>query len=117
MDALKLASSKINSENTEIVKSIYKIKERLFNLDEKFNGNRSKSEVGQKNNPSLSYRLRTAGRGINYQTYGPTETHRKSYRLAKKMYDDFLIEIESILEDGIPKIEKELETLGAPYVE
>jgi len=116
VSALHLASSKTNYENNALVKRIHSVKQKLFNLDEQLNGNKSKDEVGEKNDPTILYRLGVATMGTGYSTYGPTPTHIKSLDIAKKQFAEFEIELKNIVNVEIPSIEKELIEAGAPVV-
>jgi photosystem II stability/assembly factor-like uncharacterized protein len=117
IEALRLAASKIDAVGKEIVLKIHDIRENLLNLDEQMNGNRSRSEVGEKNNPTIMYRLNHASRGISSNTYGPTKTQLISYELASKSYNAFKVSLDIITEKEIPSIEKILLDAGAPRVE
>ncbi len=117
VDALQAAASKINNDNSEILKNLYSVEQKLLDLDELIYGNRSKSEVGEKNNPTIMDRFYNAYGSSSRSTYGPTETHLKSLSIAKKQFKEFMLKLEQIVNAEIPTIEKSLIEAGAPLVE
>jgi len=117
MDALKLAALKINVDSKEIIRQIYNTKQKIYILDEKLSGKKSKNEVGEKDNPTILYRLNTAFYGSQRSLYGPTQTHIKSFEIAKKQFAEFDKKLKNMVNKDIPSIEKKLLMFGAPIVE
>jgi photosystem II stability/assembly factor-like uncharacterized protein/regulator of replication initiation timing len=117
VEALQLAVSKILAENKDLVKNIHSLKQKLYNLDEQLNGSKSKNEVGEKDNPTILYRLGVAINGTYGSTYGPTQTHIKSLNIAKRQFAEFEVNLNNIVKNEIPAIEKKLIENGAPIVE
>ena len=70
-----------NQITIEEIKKIYDLKTHLHDLDEELNGNKSKSEIGEKNKPTVSYHMRVATRGLS-TTYGPTGLHKEQLSVA-----------------------------------
>ncbi len=97
-------------------KKLHDMKQELMTLMEKLNGNLSKNEIGEKNNPTVKSRVSVAAEGVQNSTYGPTPTHEQSLGIARKELDVLNAGLQVITEEKIPKIEKELEALGAPVV-
>jgi hypothetical protein len=114
--SLQYAASKMTVENKLLDEKIYSIKQNLIDLDTQLNGNKSKTEVGEKNNPTIFSRLSIASSGTS-STYGPTVTHIRSYEIAKKQYPEIEKKLNSIVDIELPSIEKELIKNGAPIVE
>ena len=117
VNAVKYAAKKTSRLDNDLIKKIHEIGQKLYNLDEQINGNRSKSEVGEKNTPTLRTRLSVASRGIRNSTYGPTPMHIKSLEIAEKQLNIFNIELNSLIRTEIPDVEKRVEDLGGPIVE
>ena len=80
------------------------------------NGNRSKNEVGEKNNPTISSRLRMASSGTFGSTYGPTETLKRSLEIAGSQFVELKKELDNILNVIMPAFEKALIDAGAPWI-
>jgi len=116
-DALRSAAAKMDIVDESLILKIHEIRNRLFELDEHMNGNRSKGQVGEKTNPTIMYRLYNALRGISRSTYGPTKTQIMSYEIASKRFSEFKSSLETITDFEIPKIEDRLVELKAPIVQ
>jgi photosystem II stability/assembly factor-like uncharacterized protein len=96
---------------------LYQLRQDLLALDEKLNGNRSKREVGEKNNPTIVSRLNLATFGTFGSTYGPTETLKRSLEIAEEEFRTVKVELDIIVIDRLPKIEKVMIDSGAPWME
>ena len=75
--AMRLSLSRSKSENNDLSKKLFDIEEELNLMSVKVYGNSAKSEVGEKNNPTVSSFLGNAYRGLT-TTYGPTGQHKQS---------------------------------------
>ena len=116
INALRLAAEKMDINDKSLIHRIHQIRNMLLELDEKMNGNRSKSQVGEKNDPTIMYRLYNATSGISRNTYGPTKTQVMSYEITVKRFTDFKKSLDQITEIEIPRIENKLSEAGAPTV-
>ena len=117
VDAMQTALSRTLSEPGTLNTQLYSLKQKIYDLDELLNGNRSKRMVGEITKPTINYRLNFAMSGTTNSTYGPTPTHKKSLEIAKSQFADFRVELESLISVEIPKFEKALINAGAPWVE
>ena len=80
------------------------------------NGNRSKMEPGEKNNPTVYTRIYTAARVASGSTYGPTKLAVDNLNLANKTIK--LIEKQLTANTiSINQLSIELRVAGAPWVE
>jgi photosystem II stability/assembly factor-like uncharacterized protein len=95
---------------------VHKIKQDLIAIDEKFNGNTAKREIGEKTNPTIGSRLNVAMAGAR-TTYGPTPMHKQSLEIAKSEYEVLRTELADIHDKRIPEIEKLMTEAGAPWME
>ncbi len=116
VDAFQLVVSKTSADNISLAKNIHSVEQKLYNLDEKLNGSRSKIEVGEKNNPTILYRLDIASKGVSSSTYGPTNTQKKSLEITKKLFAEFEITLSNLVDKEISAIEQALLEAGAPIV-
>ncbi len=114
--ALQLALQRTEIPPGQLDGKLHDLKQELLALREKLNGNRSKNEIGERNNPTVKSRVSIASEGIINSTYGPTPTHKKSLDIARKELSALNNSLQVITEQKIPEIEKELEKLGAPVV-
>ena len=102
----RAAAIKTSSDNSDILNKIYSVKQKLFDLDEIMYGNRSKNEVGEKNNPTIMDRFYNAYGSSSRSTYGPTSTDSKSLEIAKKQFEEFNLRLEQVIKTEIEPIEK-----------
>jgi len=89
----------------------------MLGINEKLNGKATKSEIGEKDNPTINDYYYKAMSGIIYSTYGPTETHRQCLQIAKEEYAELKQQIDQLLGIKIPDFEKDYLQAGGPWVE
>ncbi len=116
VDDLQTALSRAPAAPGNLDKQLYNLRHTLLKLDGQLNGNRSKQQVGEKNKPTIDYRLRFAMSSMWSSTYGPTPTHKRSLEIAKTQFSKFKIVLEDILNVQLPKLEKALQDAGAPWI-
>jgi len=95
---------------------LHNLKQELFVLDEKLNGNRSKREIGEKYKPTIAYRLNQVSYGTSNSTYGPTETQKRNLEIAGTQFLDLKKSLDIIMNEKLPGIEKALIDAGAPWI-
>jgi len=117
VDLLKKALSRTPTAPGNLDKELHDLREALLALAERLNGNRSKSQVGEKDNPTIGSRLNVAVQGTMNATYGPTPTHKRSLEIAKNQFREFKTALETILNEQMPRLEKALQNAGAPWVQ
>ena len=115
VDAMMVALERANTEPGALNKELYDLKQQLYNLEEKLNGNQTKNEIGERNAPTIGSRLRIGRRGLS-TTYGPTPLHRESLAIAKKELGTIADAVEEISTTTIPALERNLQKAGAPYI-
>lgn len=116
MELMEKALERTPANNLSLGKKIYDLKQELFTIDEKLNGNYSKNEVGEKNNPTISSRLSMARYGTSGSTYGPTETLKRNLEIAGYEFGELKKELDNILNVKMPVLEKALIDADAPWV-
>ncbi|NTW23749.1 MAG: hypothetical protein HGA37_03540, partial [Lentimicrobium sp.] len=89
----------------------------LLGITEKLNGNVTKAEIGEKNNPTINEYYYKAMSGMRYSTYGPTETHRQCLQIAKEEYAALKQQLDQLLGTRIPDFEKDYLEAGGPWIE
>ncbi len=115
--AMQKALGRADKYDFELNKKIYNLKQDILNIEIDLYGSPSKNEVGEHNTPGIQDRLRVLISGVMNSTYGPTKMHKKTFEVAKKEYDRLLKKMMNIKNNRIPKLEKELKKVGAPYIE
>jgi len=116
VEVLHIALSRTPAAPGKLDKQLFDLRQALLELDEKLNGNRSKQQIGEKNNPTINYRLGVAMSGTMSSTYGPTPTHKRSLEIARSQFSDFKRALDNILKEELPRLEKALNDAGAPLI-
>jgi len=96
---------------------LHRIKQSLLTLDEQLNGNRSKRQIGEKNKPTIAWRLGVASWGTFDSTYGATPLHKRSLEIAATEFQELKKNLDIIINQDIPKIEAALKAAGAPWID
>ena len=114
--SMNVALAQSNADVGVMDEELSKLRDSLLEMDEELNGNRSKNEPGEKNNPTVYTRLYTAARIASGSTYGPTTLALDNLSLANKRID--LIEKQLTANNQmIIDLSYELRQAGAPWVE
>jgi len=113
--AMKSAYEKADKHPTELRTNINDFQSRLRAVDRQLSGNKSKREIGEKQNPlpgdgSLLGWVALSG------TYGPTGNHKQALNRAINQLSGIKGELESLMNE-IPALRKSLKTAGAPDIE
>jgi hypothetical protein len=93
------------------------LREAFALLNEQMIGDRSKAEVGALGRASIWDRYNVASTGVSNSTYGPTALHRENIEIAMEEHEVIREEVEVLLNEKIPALEKELEASGAPWIQ
>ena len=112
--AMRVALSRSKQLNNELGKALFQMEEELNQLRVEVYGNSAKSEIGVKNNPSVSTYVGNANRGLS-TTYGPTGQHKQSLNIANSILDKLEQKL-SIISGKIPSMRLELENINAPLI-
>ncbi|NNE30098.1 MAG: glycosyl hydrolase, partial [Saprospiraceae bacterium] len=114
--AMNTAVSRLDKDAPGMISDLYQLKKQLIAFDRKVNGSDAKSEIGERNNPSVQSRMFVGFRGLS-TTYGPTEMHKESLRIATTEFEGLRSELESIESGDLKRIEEKLSEMGAPWIE
>lgn len=113
--AMELALERANVEPGTLNEELHALKQEMNDLERRFYGNQAKDEIGERNKPNAGNHLRVASRSL-FTTYGPTEMHKQSLELAKKMFKEVRGDVEKLANEKIPAMEEALRKAGAPYI-
>ncbi len=100
--------------NNELGNNLFQMEEELNQLLVEVNGNSAKSEIGEKNDPTLSRFIGNAARGLS-TTYGPTGQHKQSLEIANSMLDKLEVKL-NVIEGKLPSMRLELNNMNAPEI-
>lgn len=118
LEMMITAYSRSPKLNEDLNKSLLALKAEFTALELVLSGSEARQEVGEKNPyPTIRDFLGVARTGTSGSTYGPTATHKKCLSNAQVMYDETRLKIVHFTTIEIPKLEKELVSLGAPWIE
>lgn len=117
LDVMDKALSRTPIDPKALHQQIHLLRSELHAIDEAMNGNRSKQEVGEKNEPTVNSRLQVASQGTAWSTYGPTPTHREQLEIARKTFSLLRTQLEEIRTKKIPALEAALTEAGAPWTD
>ena len=109
------AISYVDSVSSEISENIRSLNNEMNKLNTLINGNKSKAEPGEKDDPSIYDRVSIAMRGLYGNTYGPTKGQLKSFEIAKKQWS----EAKPIIENFVKNVNKTsdlIEKIGSPKI-
>ncbi len=115
--AMRKALSVVETQDDQLYNDIYNAKVELDSVETKLRGNTSKKEIGEKNDPTISGRIWGAIGGLQNTTYGPTQTQRMSFDIAKVEFGEVKATVVDIVDNQIPKLELLLMETGAPWIE
>ncbi len=116
VNGMELALARAELQPGELDKALSELRQKLLEIEEQLNGNHSKNEIGEKNNPTVKSRLNAASNGVQNSTYGPTETAQRSLEIAEREYDILKKELDGIINEKIPELEMQLKAAGAPEI-
>lgn len=115
LTALEKATAYMAKEPGAIEKEISTLKKTMQSLEQKLNGNASKSEIGEKDVQSISSRIYVAQRGFS-TTYGPTKMQMESLAMAKALFERLKPTIDKFVKVDVPALEKQLLDAGVPPI-
>ena len=102
-----------NYTNKLLHSNILEVRKKFLILEQKINGSKVKSEIGEPNEyPRIKNYLWAAS---GSSSYGPTETHKKSLINADKLFNEVYSEFNTINQE-IKLLIIELEKIGAPQI-
>ncbi|MEM9836740.1 MAG: glycosyl hydrolase [Bacteroidota bacterium] len=113
--AMETALSRANVAPGALNEQLYALQDELKAIDAMMYGSDSRGEVGEKDAPTVGNHFFAGYRGLG-TTYGPTENHKRSLGIASKMLDVEGPKLMKLLNETIPAMMKQLETVGAPYI-
>jgi hypothetical protein len=115
LNAYKMSVNKSLSEPGTLANELNAAEKTLNQLKVQIQGNSSRSEIGERNPPTIQTHLRAAGSGMR-TTYGPTGLHKKSLSIAKKMLSDLKPKVIRLHDVTLPSIKSKLKLIKAPDV-
>jgi hypothetical protein len=81
----------------------------------KLNGDRIASRLDQDRPPSISSRIGSLAYEQSASTGAPTETHRRTFTIAKEEFEPVYEQAKALVNDKFDAFRKKLKASGAPY--
>ncbi|MFL2571192.1 MAG: glycosyl hydrolase [Parvicellaceae bacterium] len=113
--AYKKSLGYVNEQRTTLTKEVYDLLETMNSLKREIDGSSSRAEVGEKDNVSLNSRLYNSRGGWYPNTYGPTELHMESFKMATELFKRLQPKVDAYIEK-VNSVGKQLESAGAPVL-
>jgi hypothetical protein len=88
---------------------------RLLDILERFEGDPTKPRRNEPAMPGILSRVQTVVSGHWTTSYGPTNSHRRSYEIAAEEYSALLEDLKKLVEQDVAQLGQKLEAAGAPW--
>ena len=102
--------------DVKLLEKVRSIQKRLNDLNITLNGNPSISKRNENQTPSIKDRLMYILWGIWSTDNNPTDTQKKSYKIASEQLTPVIDELRQIISVDINSLKGELQKLGSPWV-
>ncbi len=113
---MKKALLRANATPGDLDSRLNALEKRVSGLNKEFYGNKAKQQVGEKTKPTIGDRMFAIYRGIQWSTYGPTDTHLETMQIINAT----LASINSkfiALKNDLDRFSSDIQNAGAPFVE
>jgi seryl-tRNA synthetase len=94
--ALSKAIGFAQENQDALYKTVFSLQKEQHALASRINGSDAKGEVGEKDTPTLSFRISVASRGFYSNTYGPTVMQMESYDMAVALLNTLLPQVDAL---------------------
>lgn len=115
IDAMRTALQRSTAAAGDLDAELYQVSQRLYQIAEQLEGKPSMEQLNQPQGPTIGQRLFVALIGTGRSTYGPTPTHEMSLDIAEREFTDVRAELEALVKQRIPALERALQAAGAPW--
>lgn len=115
LTALREALDRSLVDNVALGYHVRALEVRVANMQETLSGNERRDRAGDSGPVSISRRLRVVRTGTQYSLHGPTATHRKVYAIALRDFAALKQELNQLIQDELPALERRLDEAGVPW--
>ena len=115
VNSLKIAIENTPIETEELVLDFHNLKNSLLLVERKVFGNESKTEIGEKNTPTLFNRIRVASQGLS-SSYGPTKLHMESLDMARLMNEEIKLLVKNLISKEVTPLENKIKDINGPVI-
>ncbi|NDY96524.1 VPS10 domain-containing protein [Wenzhouxiangella limi] len=115
LDAMATALERSTAPAGDLDSELYAISQQLHALAEQLQGKQSMERLNEPQGPTIGQRMFVAMIGTGRSTYGPTPTHEMTMDIAEQEFADVKRELNALIDERIPALERALEQAGAPW--
>jgi hypothetical protein len=113
--ALKTALMQTSQASPDLYQSLLGIQDRLTTLSREFTGDEVAARYNENGPPTLMGYVDAMTQGFWSSTASPTETEQRAYEIAVDEFTTLYDSLRQIVETDLPKLNKQLDQLGAPW--
>jgi hypothetical protein len=113
--ALKTALMQTPLASPELYQSVLRIQDRITGLNREFTGDEVSSRYNENGPPTLLGYVDAMTQGFWSSTASPTGTEQRAYEIAVDKFATLYDSLRQIVETDLPKLNKQLDQLGAPW--
>ena len=95
---------------------VFQARQELLDINQQLNGNGAKSQIGEKNNPTIGDRLFKIQLSITTSTYGPTSTNQRNLEIINEQLALIHAKLDTEM-TTINGLSKAMLEAGAPWIE
>lgn len=115
MRHVKEAITRSAVDQETLVNAANDLNTKLAAIATSLNGDRVAAELDLDRPATVASRVGSIQYEMFYSTSSPTTTHQESFKIAKEEFQPILSEIRKLITEDLVKLQKQLETAGAPY--
>ncbi len=113
--ALKTAVIQTPQASPSLYQNLLAIQNRLTSLHRSFTGDEVAGRYNENGPPTLLGYVDAMTQGFWSSTASPTGTEQKAYAIAANKFTTLYASLRQVVETDLPKIERDLDRLGAPW--
>jgi uncharacterized membrane protein YgcG len=115
LDVMRRAIQETPGADNKLRDEVEKLDKTLNSILLALRGDNVMRQRNEPTPPSITQRVGSAAAAIRMATSKPTGTQREQYNIAAELFAQQLTKLRQLVEVDVPKIEKQLEAIGAPY--
>jgi photosystem II stability/assembly factor-like uncharacterized protein len=116
ISAMQTALERAPGSDTALTRRLHATRLALFEVRRAVDGNEAKDEIGERDPPGPWSRYYVGVQGLG-TTYGPTPLHRSTVAAGRSELAAIEAELDRMVEQDVPELERALEAIGAPPFE
>jgi hypothetical protein len=115
LEEIKAAIQKASRASVSLLDEARQLELKLLDMRDTLTGDSTRIKRHQMATPSILQRARNALSGSLNSTYGPTETHRREFSIARQQYQALAPKLTAALEVDLAALQKKLDQAGVPW--